>query len=275
MYFHFRAVGGQCALAFIEHAVLESAGQRLHALELLVGGQPVEVGLLVGFLLVLELLFHYLHGAVGGESRFAAHGTECQAAFKLLGVEIGGVLLAASLLVDHGVVALVHLGDAQTGSHGDGLLALVVGHGGGHGLDGVAYVGSVDTHLSGEVLLEAGTLGHTHGEAERLAVDGGGDVGLLGGGYYGCLLGGLFALLLGEGRMEGCRSEKQAADGSELHFLERFMGLVVCQCLTLSAGLGPWLGGAQGVGLAGRAGLVCACQLHRFRAMVISPCRGW
>ena len=156
------------------------------------------------------------------------------------------------------MVALVHLGDAQTGSHGDCFLALVVGHGRGHGLDGVAYVGSVDTHLSGEVLLEAGSLCHTHGEAERFAFNGGGDVGLLGGGYYGSLLGGLFALLLGEGGMEGCRSEKQAADGSELHFFERFMGLVVCQCLTLSAGLGPWLGGAQGVGRGGQ-GRACVC----------------
>ena len=174
MHFHLRGVGCYGAVACCEDAILQTAGQCLHTLLLLVGIQPKGVGILDFVLVEIHLLLGQFHGAVSRECGHTIH-TVGEAVDEEFGVHEGGVALTRGLLVEGGNdLLLVHFADAKACGVSLFLLAFVGSEGGivAHTLDCHGEELGLHAFALHEIILEALGLGHADGIAVILGRNG-------------------------------------------------------------------------------------------------------
>ena len=169
---HLRGVGGYHAGALREHAVLQSVGQHLYALGLCIALQPFDVVEAIVFLLVVSLLLHNLLRRVGREGRrlFEQHLRE--GGLEGGEVEISGVGLTRSVLVETRKALAVHLSNAQAGGKGKVFLDFLFRILGIQAFHGLRDIERVNALALDKVVAQALALHHAERITERLAVDG-------------------------------------------------------------------------------------------------------
>ena len=162
-YVYHVGVGGDGAVAFLEHFILQAAGRCLHAYFLGVFGQELLAGFLVGAVeffellvaVALEVLLHVLLHAVHVELEVLALGAGNESAEEVLHADVLRAVFAEELVVD----VAVHLGtellaDLDTGKVG-GFLLVVTGVGALHeALVEFAHVGCVHAQGVGQIHLQ-------------------------------------------------------------------------------------------------------------------------